>query len=96
MAEILCHNNGRYNFYLTISDGFRFESSLSRDQLDEFTKEFYGIKGLQDLNGRLERAHENGTSSYLVTTLEMLLVGNRAGENESELSVQECIDRFLS
>ena len=53
MAQILCHYKGRYNFYNTISDGFRFVSSLSLAQVKEVIKEDQGKEGLKKLRDRL-------------------------------------------
>lgn len=96
MSKIICHNNGRYNIYNTISDGFCWESSLSLEQLQEWTKEEEGNKGLRELPERLERAHEQGHSLCDEEDLDSFLCCNRAGDNEEQLTTQECIERFLT
>ncbi|MFD3435485.1 hypothetical protein [Alteromonas macleodii] len=96
MAQIICHHNGRYNLYNTISDGFRFVSSLSREQLESLIENESGEKGLSELPARLERAHQNGHSSISTESLDEFLCVNRAGENEECLTTQECIKHFLS
>jgi hypothetical protein len=94
-SGIICHNKGRYNFYSTISDGFRFVESINLKQLQDLIKEEDGTNGLKDLPERLERCYKQGTS-YYGTTLRELIECNRAGENEKNLSYKECIKRFLS
>lgn len=96
MSKIICHHNGRYNFYSTISDGFCYVSSISLDQLTHLIKEEYGESGLRELPKRLERAHKFGSSSMFREQLDVFLCCNRAGENEAKLSTEECIKRFLS
>lgn len=96
MANIICHNKGRYNLYSTVSDRFCYVSSLDVNQLFHVIYEKYGNVGIDALPERLERAHKNGHSAITDETLEQLLCCNRAGVNEENLSYQECIDRFLS
>lgn len=97
MAEIICHHNGRYNIYCTIPDGFYWVESISLEQLQGFTKEQHGQRGLDILPDRLERAHKNGHSSLSDGSgLDGFLCCNRAGENEAHLSTEQCIKQFLS
>ncbi|OUX87963.1 MAG: hypothetical protein CBB95_07625 [Alteromonas sp. TMED35] len=96
MAQIICHHNGRYNLYNTMSDGFRFVSSLSREQLESLIEKEFGEKGLSELPARLELAHQNGHSTPSNESLDEFLCVNRAGENENFLTTEECIFRFLS
>lgn len=96
MAKIICHHNGRYNFYCTISDGFTFVSSLSLEQIKTVIEKEQGIKGLYKLPERLERAHRNGHSGISSENLDAFLCANRAGDQEDHLTTQQCISRFLS
>jgi hypothetical protein len=94
-SGIICHNKGRYNFYSTISDGFRFVESINLKQLQDLIKEEDGTNGLKKLPERLERSHDQGTSMFDMN-LKELLEENRAGEDEKHLSYEECIKTFLS
>jgi len=96
VSKIICHKNERYNIYCTVSDGFYFESSLNIDQLKYFIKEEYGDDGINNLSGRLDRAHKTGTSSIHGDDLESLLCCNRAGLDEKKLSIEQCVNNFLS
>lgn len=42
MAHVICRHNDKYNIYTTIADGFLFESSITLDELKEFTEDQYG------------------------------------------------------
>ena len=95
MAQIICHDNGRYNFYCTISDGFRFVESISFEQLVELIKDEGGSHALSDLDDRLDRAHQFGHSARGGESLDDFLCCNRAGENEAKLSTEQCIKQFL-
>lgn len=94
MSQIICHHNGRYNIYSTISDGFYWVSSISIDQLKDFIEDQHG--GIEELENRLARANRNGHSAMSGETLDEFLCCNRAGEKEAFLTTDECIERFLS
>ena len=96
MSEILCHHKGKYNYYNTVTDAFRFVSSLTLEQVTHLTNHEYGKTGLIQLKERLSRCHKNGHSCIHHETLEEFLICNRAGENEKKLSYKECIKRYLS
>lgn len=94
--KTICHHNDRYNFYCSIGDNFEFIDGLTLDKLTEIVRRDYGQKGIDNLSPRLERAHKRGHSSVSNETLQEFLCCNRAGENEKHLTLQECIDKFLS
>ena len=96
MAQIICHHKGKYNFYCTISDGFRFVSSITLEQLTSLIKEERGSNGLEQLGERLKRAQLYGTSALPSEELDSFLCCNRAGLIEEFLTTDECIKRFLS
>jgi len=95
MALYICKHKERYNLYTTIADGFWFKKSISLEQLKKFYREKYGSDGMNGLEERLARASETGTSAY-DETLESTLGINRAGKNEKHLSLNECIEKFLT
>lgn len=96
MASIICHHKGRYNIYSTVSDRFKFDSSMNLQELKEYIKEELGRKGLEKLPRRLKKVHKRGHSGFPPDSLTDTLCCNRAGENETTLTTQECIERFLS
>lgn len=96
MPRILCHHEGRFNLYSTISDTFVFSSSITLSQLKYCIKEEEGNQGLRSLDESIKLAVSCGTSSTFHDDLDDLMMENRAGKDESQLSTRECIDRFLS
>lgn len=97
MARTICHHNGRYNIYCSISDSFIYSSSLSKEQLIEHIREEHGQNGIDRLDARLNRAHIKGHSSVTDNeSLEDFLSCNRCGKNERKLSYKKCIQIFLS
>lgn len=97
MANVICHHEGVFNIYSTVSDGFFWESGITEDELTKWYQEEYGKNGLTRLPARLERAKQYGTSAQFPNeSLDEFLCCNRAGENEARLTTQECIDKFLT
>ena len=96
MSTVICHKDGRYNIYGSICDSFYWVSSISLDQLKKYIKDEFGNEGMRDLDKRLERAYEYGTSSHYAQSIKDVVLCNRAGPEEKHLSFQECIEQFLS
>lgn len=65
---------------------------MSLDQFKKFYQEQYGRRGMGELDERLERVEAKGTSSHGHTSAEDTIDWNRAGENETCLSVQQIVD----
>lgn len=95
MAEIILHHEGAYNLYDSISDGARFVSALTLDQLESFIRTQYGEKGMETFTRRVERAHTTGTSSW-GDSLEKVICINRAGPKETRLTLDEFIAQYLT
>lgn len=95
MFAIVLHKDGVYNLYSRMSEQPLFESGLTYDQLVEVVKEEDGRRGLEDLERCLKRVHETGSSSRTHGSLESCIVDNRAGEDDSNMPVDEFIQRFL-
>lgn len=96
MGQLILHHNGAYNLYSTISEGPYYESALTLDQLREIVKEEAAAKALEQLQARLERAHQFGSSCGHGATLIESIQGNRAGPNDTRLSPEKFIAQFLT
>jgi len=55
---------------------------------------FYGTEGYRDLEYRLARVAKYGTSSIEAETPEQMIIGNRAGPNETTLTMTEIIAEY--
>lgn len=65
--------------------------------LEEFKKYYqqeYGLDGMRSLPERLERVEAKGTSSQLDDSAEDCLSCNRAGPDETELTVDEIYQAY--
>jgi hypothetical protein len=96
MGQLILHHNGAYNLYSTISDGPYYESALTLDQLREAVKEEAVARAMEELERRLERAHQFGCSCGYGTTLTERIQGNRAGPDDTRLSPEKFIAQFLT
>lgn len=67
---------------------------MSESELREFYLEEYGRNGSRDLDERIAECRKRGTSSRMDKTAESVIRGNRAGEDETELSVDQIIDCY--
>lgn len=96
MAKLIIHKDGAYNIYSTVSDGACYESALTLQQIELAIWSEHGEPGLFHLPARLERAHRTGCSSLTGETLEDCIAGNRAGPNETSLSLDEFVAKYLT
>ncbi len=96
MGQLILHHDGAYNLYSTISDCPYYESALTLEQLREAVKEEAVTRAMEELERRLERAHQFGCSCGYGTTLHNRIRSNRAGPNESRLSPNKFIAQFLT
>ena len=95
MPTYIIQHNNVFNLYTTVADGCYFNSGLTLEELKEWYKEEYGNRGLEDLQPRIDRALEKGTSSLLDNSLKDCISCNRAGPKESKLSYNKFINKYL-
>lgn len=96
MSNPIIHRDDVYNIWSTICDAPLFKEGCTLASLRAYIKQRYGEQGLEELPARLERAHKNGHSAYSGGSLEDLLICNRAGPNETELSFDDFVAQFLT
>ena len=64
------------------------------DSFKEYYKKEYGNKGMEELDSRLARVSETGTSSRVDKSLDNLISYNRAGEKENHLNKEELLEEY--
>lgn len=67
---------------------------MSLEQFKEYYQGEYGRSSMVDLERRLERAEKFGTSSLNDSRTDELIAGNRAGPNETSLTVEEIVKAY--
>lgn len=66
----------------------------TKKQFAKYYEKQYGKQGMFDLEERLKRVEDRGTSSYLYKSVESTISNNRAGKNETRLTKQQIIDFY--
>jgi hypothetical protein len=67
---------------------------MTLDEFKEYYKDEYGESGMRNLDQRLKRVEEKGTSSYIHESAEDELSYNRAGKNESILTIDQIYEFY--
>ena len=88
MRETLCKHRDKFNYFNIVSGRFRFDESLTRGELATIA-ETEGQEALDKLPRQIGRARTG-------RDLDDILFTNRAGEEGKHLTLDECIEYFLS
>ncbi len=67
---------------------------MTLEELTSYIRFQYGEQGARELHTRLERVEQKGTSAHTYESAEEVISANRAGENETELTMDEIIDQY--
>jgi hypothetical protein len=93
MANFIVKLRDKYLEWSTIVDA-PVSSAMTLDGLRSYIWEKYGTNHASELDERLERVERNGTSSLAGHTAEDLVRSNRAGKNETRLTVDEILEQY--
>ena len=88
MNETLCKHRDKFNYYNIVNGRFRYDEALSRGDLATIA-ESEGQTSLDRLPRQIGRARAG-------RDLDDILFTNRAGEEGKHLTLDECIEYFLS
>lgn len=87
MGQPIIHHDGWFFVWSTVCDA-PISMAMREDDFRQWMIEEYGRTSAGELQARILRAKQNGTSLYDHTTAEEFLAFNRAGKNESCLSFE--------
>ena len=93
MAHFIIKLKQYYYIWSSVVDA-PITDSLDLEQLTNWIKQQEGEEGLRKLPERLKRVEEKGTSAFNYSSVEELISYNRAGENETHLSMDELIKEY--
>ncbi len=88
MGRCVIKINDMYFEWSTIVDA-PVTFGLTLDEMRESIKDDYGQRGLEHFESRLKQIEQIGTSWLGGETLESTVSGNRAGPDETELTIDE-------
>lgn len=95
MPKFIIHHEGFFFEWSTIVDA-PTSKAMRRDEFVAWYRGLYGSEGVEQLPARLERAEKYGTSSHDHESARDMILGNRAGPNEEELSFESVIGLLRS
>jgi hypothetical protein len=93
MVNIIAKLEDKYLEWSTVV-GAPLSVGLSRDEFAAYYREQYGDGKLEKLNERLDRADQTGTSDREGCDLEELIIGNQAGPDMSELTLEQIAQAY--
>lgn len=93
MGRYIIKINDKFFLWSTVVDA-PITYGLTMDELTESIRFEYGQRGVDELPERLERVQKHGHSALFDMTLAELLDGNRAGENETTITVDEIYQKY--
>jgi hypothetical protein len=85
----------RYLEYSTIVDA-PVTTGMTRDEFERHYVEQYGLTSVHDMRRRLAVVDKKGTSSMLHATVVETISYNRAGKDESRLTVSQLVDYYVT
>lgn len=86
-------NKSWYLEYSTIVDA-PITYGMSLDEFKKFYQEEYGCSSMDELEKRLLRVEERGTSAHLYASVDRCIQCNRAGKNETCLTKEQLIAHY--
>lgn len=93
MARTIVKLNGYYLEFSSVVDApVTFGMSLADFKL--YYQEAYGSDGMRELDAQLERVEAKGTSSFIDASAADAMSFNRAGPNESCLTLDEIYQAY--
>lgn len=93
MARFIIKIKDRYLEWSTIVDAPVTISATLEDFKEYYLAE-YGQSSADELAERLERVEAKGTSSHIHSSLGDCIAGNRAGDNEETLTLDEIYEKY--
>ena len=94
MARIIIKIKDRYFDYSTVVEA-PVTRGMTLDEFREYYRGEYGEWSLDELEGRLHRVEEKGTSSFLDESVEETIAANYAGDGDSSLTLDEMYDAYF-
>lgn len=93
MPRYIIKIKDKYFEWSTIVDA-PITDGMTKEELEEHIRFKYGDEGIKGLPGRLKRIESTNTSCLNKTSLKDLTDHNRAGKNESCLTIDEIYDKY--
>ena len=90
MGEAICHHEGSYLIWSSVTDCPVVYDCTEQDVRDYVLRK-HGEDGMRDIDRRLERARAIGTSSMIDKSLRDMVLFNHAGPDGEEIPYEDVI-----
>jgi hypothetical protein len=91
MPRYICHHEGLFFEWSTVVDAL-VSAAMTENEFRDYYRQVYGSLAYEnDFELRIARAKVNGTSCYTRTSIGEMIKSNRAGDNESQLSLNDIL-----
>lgn len=89
-------SEGEQSWYLEFSSvvDAPVTDGMSLEEFKEYYRDEYGRSSMEEMEKRLAEVEAKGTSSRMYDSAEAVLRYNRAGVNETQLTIQQIIDHY--
>jgi hypothetical protein len=94
IIKLPCDGRDYYLEWSTIVDA-PVTFGMSRDEFEEYYREEYGNSSMREFADRMRRVDEKGTSDRRDSCVEDTIGFNRAGKDETRLSVEQIVDHWI-
>ncbi len=95
MGQFIVKLGGKYLLWSTVVDA-PVTRGGSVEELREYVQEWEGKRGLAELEQRLERVEQKGTSSYMHASAEEVVWLNRAGKGETCMTIPQLVEHYVT
>jgi len=82
-----------YFFWSSVVDA-PVSEGLSKEEFTKVYQMEFGLDGMRGFPERMERVEDHGSSCALGQTADDMISGNRAGDNENELTKEEILNKY--
>lgn len=88
MPRFIVRLEGRYFEWSTVVDS-PITAPMTREEFAAYYREEYGRSAMTEFEERMVRVEERGVSAFAYESAEDLMDGNRAGADESEMTLDQ-------
>jgi len=89
------HDRDYYLEWSTVVDA-PVTNGMSKKEFEQYYQEEYGNSSIGELHERMKRVEEKGTSSQVYKSVESLILCNRAGYDETELTCEQLVEKYCT
>lgn len=94
IVKLPCDGIDYYMEWSTVVDA-PVTFGMTRKEFEEYYREEYGESGVRELPTRMDRADATGTSGRLHKSAEDAIRWNRAGKDETRLTLDQIVDHYI-